>query len=93
MTEAKKAMTRHDVAIDYLRAFVVVLVLAHHSVIAYAPYAHYDPVHYLWGAPIVDTERWRGFDLFVLFNDNFFMSLMFFCLACSSGRALRARDA
>lgn len=71
-------MIRHNVAIDYLRAFVVVLVLAHHSVIAYSPYAHFDPVHYLWGAPIVDTERWRGFDLLVLFNDNFFMSLMFF---------------
>jgi hypothetical protein len=71
-------MTRRDVAIDYLRAFVVVLVLAHHSIIAYAPYAHFDQVHYLWGAPIVDTERWRGFDLLTLFNDIFFMSLMFF---------------
>jgi hypothetical protein len=71
-------MTRHDVAIDYLRGFVVVLVLAHHSVIAYAPYAHFDQVHYLWGAPIVDIERWRGFDLLTLFNDIFFMSLMFF---------------
>jgi hypothetical protein len=30
------------------------------------------------GAPIVDTERWRGFDLLTLFNDIFFMSLMFF---------------
>jgi peptidoglycan/LPS O-acetylase OafA/YrhL len=71
-------MTRHEVAIDYLRAFVVVLVLAHHSVIAYAPYAHFDPLHYLWGAPIVDAARWRGFDLLTLFNDIFFMSLMFF---------------
>jgi hypothetical protein len=71
-------MTRHDIAIDYLRAFVVVLVLAHHSVIAYAPYALFDQVHYLWGTPIVDIQRWRGFDLLTLFNDIFFMSLMFF---------------
>jgi peptidoglycan/LPS O-acetylase OafA/YrhL len=71
-------MIRHNVAIDYLRAFVVVLVLVHHSVIAYSPYARFDPVHYLWGAPIVDTAHWRGFDLLVLFDDNFFMSLMFF---------------
>lgn len=71
-------MIRHDVAIDYLRAFVVVVVLAHHSIIAYAPYAHFDQVHYLWGAPIVDTERWRWFDLLTIFNDIFFMSLMFF---------------
>jgi hypothetical protein len=71
-------MTRHHVAIDYLRTFVVVLVLAHHSVIAYAPYARFDQLHYLWGSPIVDIARWRGFDLLTLFNDIFFMSLMFF---------------
>ena len=71
-------MTRHHVAIDYLRAFVVLLVLAHHSVIAYAPYARFDQLHYLWGAPIADIARWRGFDLLALFNDTFFMSLMFF---------------
>jgi glucans biosynthesis protein C len=88
-------LIRHNIAIDYLRAFVVLLVLAHHSVIAYAPYAHFDQLHYLWGAPIVDTARWPGFDLLTLFNDIFFMSLMFFLSypACSSGRALSARDA
>src|SRR4051812_33228010 len=75
---SSRKMIRHNVAIDYLRGFIVVLVVAHHSVIAYSPYAHFDPVHYLWGAPMVDTARWRGFDLMVLFDDNFFMSLMFF---------------
>jgi hypothetical protein len=70
VTESAKKMTRHNVAIDYLRAFVVVLVLAHHSVIAYAPYAYFDTTHYLWGAPIVDSDRWFGFDLLTLFNDT-----------------------
>ena len=49
MAESGQKDGRHNVAIDYLRAFVVVLVLTHHSVIAYAPYAHFDPTHYLWG--------------------------------------------
>ena len=65
-------------AIDYLRTAVILLVLAHHSVIAYAPYADFNAAHYLWGAPIVDSRRWMGFDLLTLFNDIFFMPLMFF---------------
>ncbi len=28
-------------------------------------------------APIVDPQRWAGFDLLVIFNDTFFMALMF----------------
>jgi len=71
-------MTRHNVALDYLRTCIIVLVLGHHSALAYTYYARFDPKHYLLStAPIVDTQRWRGFDLFVLFNDIFFMSLMF----------------
>ncbi len=67
------------VAIDYLRTFVIVLVLVHHSVLAYVSFGHFDRVHYLWStAPIVDSGRWRGFDPIVAVNDIFFMSLMFF---------------
>ena len=71
-------MPRHNAAIDYLRAFIIVLVLMHHSIIAYAPYATFNPVHFLWSAPIVDSRRWAGFDPLTLFNDIYFMSLMFF---------------
>ena len=78
-----QAITRRDAALDYLRAFVVVLVVAHHSVIAYArilpTVAPRDPLHpWLGGIPIVDSHRVIGFDLFGLFNDLFFMSLLFF---------------
>jgi surface polysaccharide O-acyltransferase-like enzyme len=67
------------IAIDYLRTFVIVLVLIHHSILAYVNFGHFDPVHYLWStAPIIDSHRWLWFDLIVLFNDIFFMSLMFF---------------
>src|SRR5271170_117930 len=78
-----QAATSRDAALDYLRAFVTVLVVAHHSVIAYALIspnaAPRSPVHpWLAGIPIVDGgHRLIGFDLFALFNDTFFMSLMF----------------
>ncbi len=46
--------------------------------LAYCRYGHFDRRHYLWSsAPIVDGPGWLGFDLLVLFNDSFFMPLMF----------------
>ena len=55
-----------NAAIDRARTFIVMLVLVHHSVIAYTYFGHTDKQHFL------------GFDLVVLFNDSFFMSAMFF---------------
>jgi len=72
-----------NVAVGYLRAFVTLLVIAHHAVLAYHPYAPPPPTSLtaapmLWQAfPVVDSHRWPGVDLFVGFNDVFFMSLMF----------------
>jgi peptidoglycan/LPS O-acetylase OafA/YrhL len=72
-----------NVAVGYLRAFVTLLVIAHHAVLAYHPYAPPPPTSLssqpmLWQAfPIVDSQRWPGIDVFVGFNDVFFMSLMF----------------
>jgi peptidoglycan/LPS O-acetylase OafA/YrhL len=66
------------VAFDYLRGIIVVLVVLHHSVLAYTRFSHFDRLHYLWSsAPIVDASKWLGFDLIVLFNDSYFMPLMF----------------
>src|SRR5262249_17665344 len=63
-----------DVAIDYLRAFVVMLVVFHHSILAYAYMAN----HAFWPAfPITDSQRWLGFDLVPGVNDLYFMSLLF----------------
>ena len=79
-----------------LRAFVTVLVVAHHSVLAYARVSAAatprSPVHpWLAGIPIVDSHRLIGFDLFALFNDSFFMSLMFLLSGLFVGRAWRAK--
>jgi glucan biosynthesis protein C len=68
-----------DVSIDYLRAVVTLMVLAHHSSLAYTTFAHFDRVNVFDStAPVVDTARWRFLDYAENFNDVFFMSLMFF---------------
>ncbi|MHB8384363.1 MAG: acyltransferase family protein [Candidatus Binataceae bacterium] len=74
-----------NLALGYLRGFLVVLVLAHHSVLAYYKAAPRIPKSMLaapqsWRAfPVVDpSAHWVGFNLFFGFNDAFFMALMFF---------------
>lgn len=76
-------MNNKNIPIDYLRAFITMLVVAHHSFIGYAkfvpsPNTVFGAQPYLWSVfPVVDSQRWSGFDLLILFNDTFFMSLMF----------------
>jgi hypothetical protein len=78
------ARQAHNLALGYLRGFLVVMVLAHHSVLAYIdgapPQATSMLVQpYYWRAfMVVDRQQWTGFSLFTGFNDDFFMSLMFF---------------
>ena len=73
------AYKRRDLSIDYLRTTLTLMVLAHHSSLAYTSWAHFDREHiFLSTAPIVDTTRWAFFDYAENFNDVFFMSLMFF---------------
>jgi glucan biosynthesis protein C len=83
----QRGMRHHDtsedpgvrrIGLDYLRGFVIVMVVLHHAVLAYCAFGHFNPQHYMWSsAPIVDAERWWGFDILVLFNDSYFMPLMF----------------
>src|SRR5271169_981224 len=75
----------YNFAIGYLRAFITLLVVAHHAVLAYCPFlppgqpASLLPRPRWWQAfPVIDSHRWMGFGIFVGFNDMFFMSLMFF---------------
>jgi surface polysaccharide O-acyltransferase-like enzyme len=51
--------------LDRARTFITLLVLLHHSVVNYTWFGNGDPM------------RWLGFDLIVLFDDSFFMPLMF----------------
>lgn len=82
---AQEAAGERNVPMGYLRAFVTVLVVAHHALIAYHPDApgreamSWSSPMMLWSAfPVLDSERVQGFGLLIGINDIFFMSLMFF---------------
>ena len=77
--QSARAQSARDVSLDYLRATLTLMVVAHHSSLAYTTFARADPAHYLAStAPIVDQGRWLFLDYAENFNDVFFMSLMFF---------------
>lgn len=72
-----------NLPLSNLRAVVIVIVVAFHSVLPYLasqpaqPFA-FDAPPYRWVAfPIIDHERWFGFDLFCAWQDISLMSLMF----------------
>jgi len=77
-------MNGSSVALGNLRAVVIIVVLAFHSVLPYlaslpAVAYPFDSAPYLWQAfPIVDRHRWFGFDLFCAWQDLSLMALMFF---------------
>jgi glucans biosynthesis protein C len=74
----KQPSLRRNLWVDYLRSAITVLVVAHHSSLAYTTFAQFDPKAYINSThPIVDVNRWIGLDIFENFNDVFFMSLMF----------------
>jgi hypothetical protein len=92
-----KPAAPYNNAIGYLRAFIVVLVVAHHAVLAYHPFAPplpeslATPLRWWQAFPVVDSRRWTGFSLFVGFNDVFFMSLMFFLSGLFVWHGLQAK--
>jgi glucan biosynthesis protein C len=77
-------MSGSSLALSNLRAFVILIVLAFHSCLAYlgslpdAPFP-FDIAPFRWNAfPIIDSQRWFGFDIFCAFQDLYLMSFMFF---------------
>jgi len=77
-------MLKSSLALRNLRGIVILLILAFHSFVAYvaaqpaAPFP-FDQAPYAWrGYPIVDSDRWIGFDLFCAFQFLYLMQLMFF---------------
>jgi hypothetical protein len=73
-----------SLALSNLRAIVIVIVLAFHSMLAYlqwnpAKVAAFDSPPYAWRSfPIIDGSHFFGFDLFCAWQDVYLMSLMFF---------------
>jgi peptidoglycan/LPS O-acetylase OafA/YrhL len=78
-------MSKSSVAINNLRGYAILMVLAFHSFIAYlgsqtdTPPRPFDSPPYDWTAkPIIDRDGWFGFDLFCAFQYVYLMHLMFF---------------
>lgn len=75
---------RASQALDNLRAFVILLVLAFHSSLAYLSFLppqpfSFDKPPFSWRAfPIIDSHRWLGLDLFCAWQNVFLMTLFFF---------------
>ncbi len=53
-------------SLDRTRTFLTLVVVFHHSVVAYTYFGHTDP------------KYWLGFDMGVLATDSFFMAMFFF---------------
>jgi len=70
--------------VGYVRAFVTLLVVAHHAMLAYHPFAPPPSASFLAGPrswlifPISDSAKSMTASLLVGANDLFFMALMFF---------------
>jgi acyltransferase-like protein len=84
LKQACTGMSRSSLALSNLRAAVILIVLAFHSCIAYLNFLPASPQPfnsppYQWRSfPIIDNQRWFGFDLFCAPQDVYLMSLMFF---------------
>lgn len=81
-----------------VRAFLTLLVVAHHAVLTYHPYAPppkgFTTPPVLWTAfPVVDPQKFAGFGLLTLVNDLFFMSLMFLVSGLFVADSLKAKGA
>jgi hypothetical protein len=77
-------MSTPGLALNNLRTVFIVIVLAVHAVMAYlgsspASSFNFDDPPYRWRSiPIVDSERWFGFDIFCAFQDVYLIPLLFF---------------
>lgn len=86
-----------SLALSNMRGLVILVVLTFHSVLAYlgslgaGPFP-FDQSPYKWRAfPIVDSQRWFGFDIFCAWQDVYLMSLMFFLSALFAWPSLKRK--
>lgn len=90
---------RTSLAIDNLRAVVILLVLAFHAALAYLDFLPtrqlaFDSPPFLWRAfPIIDSARSFGLDLFCAWLDVFLMSFFFLLSGLFAWTSLTRRGA
>jgi glucans biosynthesis protein C len=74
---AKSAVCR-DVGMDYLRSFVIVLVVMLHAMQAYVSFVSYNPDDYAHSmVPVADPNRFPLLDPFFFYIYSFMMPLLF----------------
>lgn len=77
-------MPTPSLALNNLRTLAVVLVLAVHASAAYlgssptSPFRFDDPPFRWRALPIIDSDRWFGFDIFCAHQDTYLIALLFF---------------
>jgi hypothetical protein len=77
-------MSTPSLALNNLRTFTIVIVLAVHAFLAYlgsspASSFRFDDPPYRWRTiPIIDSDRWFGFDIFCAHQDTYLIALLFF---------------
>ena len=84
--EHHAAASEYNIPLAYLRAFIIVLVVLHHTAVAYLlpaapPIASSlaDNLHSIRGiSPVIDGQHSKIFFFIVFINDRFFMPLLFF---------------
>lgn len=81
-----------------LRGVVTLLVLAHHALLAYHPYAPpagpaLTAMPFWRAFPVVDAERWSAATWITGWNDTFFMALMFLLAGLFVWPSLRRKGA
>ena len=68
-----------NVEFDYLRAFIIILVLFVHASLAYTTSAFINSENPIASSnPVVNEQRWIGFDMIVALSETFSMPLLFF---------------
>ena len=87
--------SKSSLALNNLRAVIILVVLAVHASLAYlgsAVPSVFDKPPYAWRAfPIVDSHRWFGFDIFCAWTDIALMVLLFFVSALFSWPSLQRK--
>jgi glucans biosynthesis protein C len=86
-----------SIALSNLRAVTILIVITFHSILAYlaslpaGPYP-FDSAPYRWVAfPVVDSQRWFGFDLFCAWLNLSMMALMFLLAGLFTAPSLAAK--
>jgi hypothetical protein len=92
-------MPTPSLALNNLRTFAVLLVLAVHASAAYlgsspaSPFRFDDPPFRWRALPVIDSDRWFGFDIFCAHQDTCLIALLFFISGLFVWPSLARKDA